>query len=67
VAPAVVGYMAEARGLGYSIMVVSALTWLLCGAFFTALAAVIPRDMERLRRLMAERARRLSRELGSRE
>jgi len=67
VAPAVVGYMAEAHGLGYSIMVVSALTWLLCGAFFTALAAVIPRDMERLRRLMAERARRLSRGLGSGE
>jgi len=66
VAPAVVGYMAEAHGLGISIMAVSISTWLLCGAFFTALAAVIPRDMERLRRLMAERAGRLGRELRSR-
>ncbi len=59
ISPAIVGIVAEAYSLQYSITWVSVYTWVLCGIFFTILAIIIPRDIERLRTLMRERAEKL--------
>lgn len=61
VSPAIVGVMAEAHSLQYSITWISVSTWMMCGIFFTILAIIIPRDIERLRSLMRERAEKLKR------
>lgn len=59
VSPAIVGVMAEKAALGEAITLISVSTWILCGIFFTILAVIISRDMERLRSLMKKRAREL--------
>lgn len=58
-APAVVGFLAGAWGLGNSIMWISFWTWMLCFAFFSVLAFVIPRDVKRLRETLKQRAEKL--------
>ncbi len=59
VSPLIVGILAEKSSLGESIVLISSSTWVLCGIFFTILAAIIHRDIARLRTLMAERAKEL--------
>ncbi|PLJ78229.1 MFS transporter [Infirmifilum sp. SLHALR2] len=61
VSPALTGFMAEGLSLGAAITIVSASTWLLCFVFFTLLAIVIPKDIDRLRRIIRERADQLKR------
>ena len=56
VSPAIVGIMAEKATLGEAITLISVSTWILCGIFFTILTIIIPKDIERLRKLMRERA-----------
>ncbi len=58
-APAVVGFLADAWGLGNSIMWISFWTWMLCFIFFSVLALVIPRDVKRLRETLKRRAEEL--------
>lgn len=57
--PFLTGVLAESMGLGEAILLVSVSTWLLCFVFFAVLAAIIPRDIDRLRNLIRERAGRL--------
>jgi len=57
--PLVVGMMAEEHNLGYAITTISVSTWILCGIFFTILAIIIPKDIDRLRQQMRERAEQL--------
>ena len=59
IAPFLTGLLAEEVGLGEAIMWVSVATWMLCFVFFTVLALIIPRDIDRLRSLMQARAREL--------
>jgi len=61
VSPALTGFMAEGLSLGAAITIVSASTWLLCFVFFTLLAIMIPKDIDRLRRIIRERADQLKR------
>jgi len=61
VSPALTGFMAEGLSLGAAITIVSASTWLMCFVFFTLLAIVIPKDIDRLRRIIRERADQLKR------
>ena len=63
--PAIVGFIAEAHSLQYSITWISVSTWILCGVFFTILSIIIVGDIERLRRLMRERADQLKRGEGN--
>jgi len=59
--PTVVGYMASIGGsLGEAITLISVVTWVLCGVFFTALSIVIPRDVKRLREEIGRRASQLA-------
>jgi MFS family permease len=59
IAPFLTGLLAEEIGLGEAIVWVSVATWMLCFVFFTALAFIMPRDIDRLRSLMQARAREL--------
>ncbi|MEM3893025.1 MAG: MFS transporter [Thermofilum sp.] len=58
-APFITGVLADQIGLGEAILWVSVSTWLLCFVFFTILALIIPRDIDRLRKIMESRAREL--------
>jgi len=57
--PFLSGLLAESIGLGEAILWISVSTWLLCFVFFSLLAITIPRDVDRLRSLMKERAEKL--------
>ncbi|MBS7639177.1 MAG: MFS transporter [Candidatus Bathyarchaeia archaeon] len=56
-APFMVGLIAVQSSLGYAILSIGVSTWILCSLFFGLLTLRVPRDMERLRMLMRERAR----------
>ncbi|MEZ0346207.1 MAG: MFS transporter [Infirmifilum sp.] len=60
VSPALTGFIAEGLSLGKAIMLVSVSTWLLCFIFFTILAIIIPKDIDRLRSVIQDRKRRLT-------
>ena len=57
--PYLSGLLAESIGLGEAILWISFSTWLLCFVLFSILAITIPRDIDRLRGLMRERAEKL--------
>lgn len=55
-APLLAGVIADIYGLGTAIIVISVAAWLLCTLFLSIAVIFVEEDMERLRRLMAERA-----------
>lgn len=56
VAPLVAGIVADAFSLKDAIIILCTSTWLLCFFFFLFVIAWIPKDIEKLRKVMAERA-----------
>ncbi len=59
VSPALTGFMAESLSLGTAITLIGVSTWLLCFVFFALLAIIIPRDIDRLRSIIRQRAEQL--------
>ncbi len=59
VSPALTGFMAESLSLGAAITLIGVSTWLLCFVFFALLAIIIPRDIDRLRSIIRQRAEQL--------
>ncbi|MCX8171108.1 MAG: MFS transporter [Candidatus Bathyarchaeota archaeon] len=56
-APFMVGLIAVQSSLRDAILIIGVSTWILCSLFFGLLTLRVPKDMERLRALMRERAR----------
>jgi MFS family permease len=57
IAPWLAGLIAVRSSLHVAILVICVSTWLACAGLFGATAVLIPRDVERLRQTMRERAR----------
>ena len=57
-APFLAGVIAVRSSLGVAIIGICVVAWLICAALFSGVAYRVPRDMERLRALMRERAER---------
>ncbi|MEM1530411.1 MAG: MFS transporter [Candidatus Bathyarchaeia archaeon] len=55
-APLMVGLIAVQSSLGKAILLIGISTWILCSIFFGLLTLRVPKDMERLRSIMRERA-----------
>lgn len=55
-APFMVGLIAVQSSLGGAILLIGVSTWILCSIFFGLLTLRVPKDMERLRLIMRERA-----------
>lgn len=56
-APLMVGLIAVQSSLRDAILLIGVSTWIICSLFFGLLTLRVPKDMERLRTLMRERAR----------
>jgi len=55
-APLIAGAIADRWSLHVAILSICVATWLLCAAFFAAVAYLVPRDVAQLRETMRERA-----------
>ncbi|MCS7145737.1 MAG: MFS transporter [Nitrososphaerota archaeon] len=58
-APLIVGFLADIYGLGMGILMISASTWVVCGALFSILVWIIRKDITKLRNEMKNRAEML--------
>lgn len=63
-APLLAGIIADATSLGNAILLISTVTWGLCGLFFLLTMWLLPRDLQVLRSQLSERAARLRAEAG---
>jgi MFS family permease len=56
-APLITGIIADRTSLKNAIIILCVGAWLICFSFFISVIALVPRDIDRMRKLMAERAK----------
>jgi MFS transporter, Spinster family, sphingosine-1-phosphate transporter len=56
-APLITGMIADRTSLKNAIIILCVGAWLICFAFFISVIALVPRDIDKMRNVMAERAR----------
>jgi MFS transporter, Spinster family, sphingosine-1-phosphate transporter len=56
-APLITGIIADKTSLKNAIIILCVGAWLICFAFFISVIALVPRDIDKMRNVMAERAR----------